>query len=74
MWNMKILFALSFIAIIAALVFAGVFMVRSPRDGENKGKKMARALALRVFLSVALFVLIGLSYWAGWIQPTGIPR
>jgi hypothetical protein len=34
---------------------------------------MARALALRVALSVALFVFILFSYWMGWIQPTGIP-
>jgi hypothetical protein len=74
MHDMKILFALAFIAIIAALLCAGFFMVRSPQEGENKGKKMARALALRVFLSVALFGFIGLAYWAGWIQPTGIPR
>ena len=34
---------------------------------------MARALALRVGLSVALFLLIMLGYWMGWIQPSGIP-
>ena len=34
---------------------------------------MARALAVRVGLSVAIFLLVLLSYWMGWIQPTGIP-
>jgi hypothetical protein len=34
---------------------------------------MVRALAVRVGLSVLLFVCILFSYWAGWIQPTGIP-
>ena len=34
---------------------------------------MARALALRVALSVALFLIILLSWKMGWIQPTGLP-
>jgi hypothetical protein len=50
-----------------------------PEDGEGSqpgarpDKRMARALALRVGLSVALFLFILFSYWMGWIQPTGIP-
>jgi hypothetical protein len=34
---------------------------------------MARALAVRVGLSVAIFLLVLLSYALGWIQPSGIP-
>jgi hypothetical protein len=34
---------------------------------------MARALALRVVLSVALFAFILLAWQLGWIQPTGLP-
>jgi hypothetical protein len=34
---------------------------------------MARALALRVGLSIALFLLILLAYSLGWIQPSGVP-
>jgi hypothetical protein len=34
---------------------------------------MARALAVRVGLSVALFLLILLSWAMGWVQPTGLP-
>ena len=34
---------------------------------------MARALALRVGLSVALFLFILLSWYMGWVRPTGIP-
>jgi hypothetical protein len=34
---------------------------------------MARALAVRVGLSVALFLLVLFSYWMGWIKPSGIP-
>ncbi|HEX7639748.1 MAG TPA: DUF2909 domain-containing protein, partial [Burkholderiaceae bacterium] len=36
-------------------------------------KRMARALAIRVALSVSLFLLILLAWALGWIHPTGIP-
>ena len=71
---MRVLIVIAFIAILSALAFAGVAMVRG-REGENKRKdpSMMRALALRVALSVALFLCILLSYKLGWITPTGIP-
>ena len=34
---------------------------------------MARALTLRIGLSIALFLFILLSWFMGWIQPTGLP-
>jgi len=71
---MKFVITLAFIGIIGALAFAGVAMLRDSRDGRSKGKKMAHALAVRVGLSVALFLLILISYKLGWIQPTGIPK
>jgi len=70
---MTYLIGIAFIGIIGALVMAGVFMMRDGRDGKPRSGKMVRALALRVGLSVLLFVCIMLSYWAGWIHPTGIP-
>ena len=70
---MKILIALAFVGILGALATAGVFMMRDGRDGKPKSGNMMRALAVRVALSVLLFVCILLAYWAGWIQPTGIP-
>jgi len=71
--RMKVLIALAFIAILGSLALAGYFMLREGRDGKPKGDKMMRALALRVALSVLLFAGIMLSYWMGWIQPTGVP-
>ena len=71
---MKVLVAFAFVGILGALVMAGVFMMRDGRDGKPKSGNMMRALAVRVGLSVLLFVCILLSYWLGWIQPTGIPR
>jgi len=71
--RMKYLIGIAFVCIIGALVMAGVFMMRDGRDGKPKSGNMMRALAVRVGLSVLLFACILFSYWAGWIQPTGIP-
>jgi hypothetical protein len=74
---MKSIIVLALLAIVGALAGAGVLMLRRrPPQGRQAGgpdKRMARALALRVGLSVALFLFILFSYWMGWIQPTGIP-
>lgn len=71
---MKFVVALAFIVIIGALVSAGVRMVRSGGDDDPaKRSRMVRALALRVAVSVALFVFILVAYRLGWIQPTGVP-
>ncbi|CAN5686092.1 hypothetical protein BH11PSE8_BH11PSE8_34560 [soil metagenome] len=70
---MTYIIGFAFAGILGALALAGVFMMRDGRDGKPKSSNMMRALALRVGLSVLLFVIILLSYWAGWIHPTGIP-
>ncbi|MDQ2928108.1 MAG: DUF2909 domain-containing protein [Pseudomonadota bacterium] len=70
---MKLLIGLAFVAIIGALVVAGVFMMRGGRDGASKSGNMMRALAVRVALSVALFVCIIVAWRLGWIHPTGVP-
>lgn len=71
---MKIVIALAFIVIIGALVSAGVRMLRSsPDDDPAKRGRMVRALALRVAVSVALFVFILIAWRLGWIAPTGVP-
>ncbi len=58
----------------AALAAAGLFMLRRRPDGQAAPKnRMARALAIRVGVSVALFLFLLLGYWMGWIQPTGVP-
>ena len=70
---MKFIIAFAFVGIMGALAMAGVFMMKDGRDGKPKTSNMMRALALRVALSITLFACILISYWAGWIQPTGIP-
>jgi hypothetical protein len=36
---------------------------------EDDGKKMVTALSWRIGLSVALFVLLIVAYYSGWIEP-----
>ncbi|HEX5736897.1 MAG TPA: twin transmembrane helix small protein [Hydrogenophaga sp.] len=78
---MKYLVLAGFVAIIGSLAVALVFMMRGDRGaGEDPTKPdaprnnhMARALAFRVGFSILLFVVVLISYWMGWIQPTGLP-
>jgi hypothetical protein len=53
------------IAIVASLGSAAVFMLR----GRGDSRRMAKALAWRVGLSVTLFVLLALGYALGLIRP-----
>jgi hypothetical protein len=70
---MSYLVALAFLAIIASLGAALFFMLRGGQaNPPDKSKRMARALALRVGLSVLLFLCILFSWKMGWIHPTGI--
>ena len=70
---MTFIIAFAFVGILGALALAGVFMMKDGRNGKPKTSNMMRALALRVALSITLFACILISYWAGWIQPTGLP-
>ena len=47
--------------------------LRKSDDGKQRDARMAWALAVRVGLSVALFLFILLAWKMGWISPTGIP-
>lgn len=70
---MKTVMVLLMVAVLVALASAGVFMLKKGRSEDKRGKHMARALALRVALSVLLFLFILLSWRMGWVQPAGIP-
>jgi uncharacterized membrane protein len=70
---MKPVIAIALVLIVTVLGFAGVFMLRDGRGGKPKSGNMMRTLALRVALSILLVAFILLSYWMGWIRPTGIP-
>ena len=71
---MKFVIIVALVGVLAALASAGFFMLRKPPDtGEARDKRMARALAVRVGLSIALFVFILVGWKMGWISPSGIP-
>ncbi|HTP72064.1 MAG TPA: DUF2909 domain-containing protein [Burkholderiaceae bacterium] len=71
---MKAVIVVVLMAIVAVLASAGVAMLKRPSaDKPRDESRMARALALRVLLSIALFLFILLAWQLGWIQPTGLP-
>ncbi|HEU4457965.1 MAG TPA: DUF2909 domain-containing protein [Methylibium sp.] len=70
---MKWIIVAAFVAIVLALAAAGRALLNDGRDGAPKSNRMLHALALRIGLSVALFLFILLAYKLGWIQPTGLP-
>ena len=70
---MKAILVILLLAVIGALAFAGVMMLRKPGSGDQRQSGMARALAWRVALSIGAFLLVMLAWYMGWIQPTGIP-
>jgi Protein of unknown function (DUF2909) len=70
---MKIIITFALLAIALALAMAGRALLKDGRDGAPKSNRMLHALALRVALSVTLFLFILFSYKMGWIHPTGIP-
>lgn len=70
---MKVVIVIFLVAVVAALGAAGVLMLRKDRSNDPRGAMMARALAVRVGLSITIFLLVLFSYWMGWIKPTGIP-
>jgi len=70
---MKIVMVVMLVAVLVALASAGLFMLRKGDSAVSRDQRMARALAVRVALSVALFLFILLSWRMGWVRPSGIP-
>lgn len=85
---MQFLIALGFIAILASLAAALFFMLRGGgKDPNNpdtpdtptadnhaqRNKGMARALAVRVAVSVVLFICVLIAWKLGYIAPHGLP-
>jgi Protein of unknown function (DUF2909) len=66
-----VIFAL--LAIVGSLGVALFFMLKSDREGKSRDQKMVLALALRVGVSIVLFVSILVAWKFGFIEPTGIP-
>jgi len=66
---MKWVVVVAFVLIIGSLVSAMAFLIRD----RGRTRNVARALGFRVGFSVALFLLILLANYLGWIQSTGVP-
>lgn len=65
---MKIIVIIGLIAVVTALVTAGVFLNRD----RGRGTRVVIALGIRVLLSMMLVAFLVVSYFMGWISPTGI--
>ncbi|MGB3067555.1 MAG: twin transmembrane helix small protein [Ottowia sp.] len=74
----QLLVGIAFIGIIGSLASALFFMMRGSKPGEGndpkRANRMVRALAMRVGLSVLLFICVLIAWKLGYIQPTGIPQ
>jgi Na+-driven multidrug efflux pump len=64
----KILIIIVLFAIVGSLGSALFHLSR----GKGDSKKMARALTVRISLSVILFILLMLAYYAGLIEPNRV--
>ena len=65
---MKIVIAIAFVLIIGSLGFALFFVMRD----KGQTNRAVHALAMRVGLSVTLFLILLGAYEMGWIAPTGL--
>ena len=65
---MKIIIGIAFIIILASWASALFFMMRHKGDP----KSMARALTVRISVSVLLFIAILVAHYFGLIQTTGL--
>ena len=61
------------IVALGAIVFSLGSALFHLSSGKGDSKKMARALTVRVGLSLALFILLMLAWYFGLITPHGIP-
>jgi Protein of unknown function (DUF2909) len=65
---MRYVVLVAFILIIGSLASALVFIMKD----KGTTDRTVKALAVRVGLSITLFVCILIAWKLGWIEPTGI--
>jgi len=66
--TMKIFVAIAFVLILASLGSALFFLMRD----KGRSNRTVNALALRVGLSIVLFLCLLAAHQLGWIAPTGL--
>ncbi len=64
----KVIVVAILLGIITSLATAVIFLIRD-RGGSTR---MAKALTLRIGVSVALFILLFVMYWFGFITPNAV--
>ncbi len=69
---MKYFVILAWIAIIGSLGGALLFMLKRDASAPSRDQKMLWALALRVGISIVLFISLLAAWKLGYIHPTGI--
>ena len=57
--------------LLAIVLSLGSALVQLVRNKDESSQKMARALTIRIGLSILLFVLLLVAWQLGWIQPHG---
>jgi len=67
---MRIIVILAFLGIIGSLTSALFYLMRD-KGGSNR---TVNALALRVGLSIALFLFVLFAHYMGWIESSGITQ
>jgi formate/nitrite transporter FocA (FNT family) len=60
------------LALILISLAKALYHLTSAKPQDNNGARMVKALAWRIGLSVALFVLLIVAYYSGWIDPQRI--
>jgi Protein of unknown function (DUF2909). len=65
----EIVVVIIIVAILVALGFGLIGMVKGGREGSDK---MFKSLVTRVTLSVLLFLLVLFSGYMGWIEPNAV--
>ena len=70
MTGIKWLVLIIFFGIVLSLASA---MVQLVRDHKGESRRMVRALAVRVGLSLLLFILLYAAWKMGWIEPHRAP-
>lgn len=65
---MKWFIAFAFLAIFLSLGSALFFLMRD----KGRSNRTVHSLAIRVGVSISLFLCLLLAHHLGWIQPTGI--
>lgn len=66
--GMKVIIAIAFILILGSLACALFFLMRD----KGRSNRTVNALAVRVGISITLFIALLCAYSLGYIQPTGI--